>query len=175
MVSSLIGFATPCYYYLIFTERALIAPPEMDRQQLVLDTNVVLDWIVFRDPGVEFIVRAIESGQAQPVTSDACLEEFRRVLEYPALKLGAAARSIAFERYRSSATLFDAGVLSAPVALPRCTDADDQKFLELAWHANAHWLITKDRALLKLARAVGTLGRFAVVKPGQCDWGLAAG
>jgi len=144
-------------------------------RQLVLDTNVVLDWIVFNDPGVEPIARAIESGQAQPVTSDACLEELRRVLEYPALKLDAATRSIAFERYRARATLFDAGILSAPAELPRCTDADDQKFLELAWHANAHWLITKDRALLKLARAVEKLGRFAVVNPGQCDWGLAAG
>jgi uncharacterized protein len=144
-------------------------------RQLVLDTNVVLDWIVFNDPGVESIARAIESGQARPVTSHACLEELRRVLEYPALKLDAAARAIAFERYRASVTLFDAGVLPAPVELPRCTDADDQKFLELAWHANAHWLITKDRALLKLSRAVGKLGRFAVVKPGQCDWGLAVG
>jgi putative PIN family toxin of toxin-antitoxin system len=147
----------------------------MDRQQLVLDTNVVLDWIVFNDPGVAFIARVIESGQARPVTSDACLEELHRVLGYPALKLDASARSIAFERYRSRATLFDAGVLPAPVELPRCTDADDQKFLELAWHCNAHWLVTKDRALLKLARAVEKLGRFAVVKPGRFDWQLVAG
>jgi predicted nucleic acid-binding protein len=38
------------------------------------------------------------------------------------------------------------------VRLPVCTDKDDQKFLELARDANATILITKDKALLKLAR-----------------------
>jgi hypothetical protein len=33
-----------------------------------------------------------------------------------------------------------------------CTDPDDQKFIDLAVAARAHTLVTRDKALLKLAR-----------------------
>lgn len=134
------------------------------KERWVLDTNVVLDLVVFRDPAVEPIARAIRSGAAVPVTSHDCLEELRRVLAYPQLKLDELGRLAAFECFRALAKLVD--VPSTPPApLPLCTDVDDQKFLELAWHSNAHCLVTKDKALLRLARAVARLGRFAVLKP----------
>ena len=38
---------------------------------------------------------------------------------------------------------------TAPFA---CSDRDAQKFLGLAYAARADWLVTKDKALLKLAR-----------------------
>jgi putative PIN family toxin of toxin-antitoxin system len=132
---------------------------------LVLDTNVVLDLVVFRDRGVQPIAEAIASGAAIPVTSHACLEEFGRVLAYPQLALDASAQSDAFEYFRSRAQLFDVPVPAVAADLPLCSDADDQKFLELAWHANAHCLVTKDKALLGLGCAVARLGRFAIVKP----------
>ena len=141
-----------------------VAAPTRLTERWVLDTNVVLDLVVFRDPAVEPIARAIGSGAAVPVTSHACLEELRRVLAYPQLKLDEPGRLAAFECFRTLAQLVD--VSSAPHApLPLCTDADDQKLLELAWHANARCLITKDKALLRLARAMAKLGRFAVLKP----------
>jgi predicted nucleic acid-binding protein len=37
-------------------------------------------------------------------------------------------------------------------SLPLCSDRDDQKFLELAAASQADWLVTKDKALLKLSR-----------------------
>jgi predicted nucleic acid-binding protein len=46
-------------------------------------------------------------------------------------------------------------VVAPPVSgvrLPVCSDKADQKFLELARDAGAEVLITKDKALLKLAR-----------------------
>jgi putative PIN family toxin of toxin-antitoxin system len=132
----------------------------------VLDTNVVLDLVVFRDPGVELIAMAIRSGAAVPVTSHACLEELRRVLAYPHLNLDESGRLTAFDCFRAQALLVEVPATSAPNAtLPLCTDMDDQKFLELAWHANARCLITKDKALLRMARAVAKLGRFSVLKP----------
>ena len=36
--------------------------------------------------------------------------------------------------------------------LPKCSDPDDQKFLELARDCGADYLVTKDKALLALAR-----------------------
>jgi len=132
---------------------------------VVLDTNVVLDLFVFRDPGVAPIAAAIGSGAAVPVTSHACIEELRRALAYPQLGLDAPAQSAALERFMAQTTLCDFAALSVPVEMPRCTDTDDQKFLELAWHSNARCLVTKDKALLRLARAVAKLGRFRVLKP----------
>lgn len=126
---------------------------------------MVLDLLVFRDPGVQAIARAIRSGEVVALTSHACNEELRRVLAYPQLKLDAPAQAAALDRHRAQATLFDVTALPAPVELPLCADQDDQKFLELAWHANARWLVTKDKALLALARAVARLGRFAIVRP----------
>ena len=137
-------------------------------QPVVLDTNVVLDLLVFRDPGVEWIAQAIRSGAAVPVTSHDCLEELCRVLAYPQLKLDESGRLTAFECFRAQAQLVDVPA-TLPAPLPQCTDPDDRKFLELAWHSNARYLITKDKALLRLARAVATMGRFVVVKPGNFD------
>ncbi len=140
---------------------------------LVLDTNVVLDLVVFDDPRVHRIAQAIGSGAAILVASRACLEELRRVLDYPRLKLDAQAQREAFERFRSQATLFESPAAAGPEVLPLCTDPDDQKFLELAWHAKAHCLVTRDKALLGLARAIARFGGFAVVSPEQFDRGLA--
>jgi predicted nucleic acid-binding protein len=41
--------------------------------------------------------------------------------------------------------------------LPTCRDPDDQKFLEAALNSRADFLLTKDRALLDLARRVAPL------------------
>jgi predicted nucleic acid-binding protein len=39
-----------------------------------------------------------------------------------------------------------------PARLPRCRDADDQKFLEVARDAGAMLLISRDKALLRVDR-----------------------
>lgn len=69
------------------------------------------------------------------------------------------------------------GVLNLLPTLPpaplnlRCSDADDQIFVDLALAQGARWLITHDRALLKLARRAGGRG-LAIVTP-TC-WEVAA-
>jgi predicted nucleic acid-binding protein len=130
----------------------------------VLDTNVVLDWLVFADPASAPLVRSLDSGALRLVSNAECLAELERVLAYPVLELDEARRAAALARYRERAVM-EPDVLREPSGLPRCTDADDQKFLELAWHAGARWLVTKDNALLALAARVARLGRFAIVTP----------
>ena len=51
------------------------------------------------------------------------------------------------------------------VRLPVCSDKDDQKFLEVARDADADILITKDKALLKLARKTAQAGMFRIMVP----------
>ena len=65
---------------------------------LVLDTNVVLDWVAFDDARVRPIVGAIECGTWRAATSDDCLKELRRALGYAQVKLTPAAQVLAFER-----------------------------------------------------------------------------
>lgn len=132
---------------------------------LVLDTNVVLDWVAFGDPRVEPIVAAIERGALRAATSAACLQELRRALGYPQVKLDDADQALAFGRYLAHAREFEIPETGPAPDLPRCEDPDDQKFLELAWHARASHLLTRDKALLKLARRVAESGRFAVLAP----------
>jgi predicted nucleic acid-binding protein len=54
---------------------------------------------------------------------------------------------------------------SRAIQLPNCSDRDDQKFLELARDAGAAILVTKDKALLKLARRTARDGLFRIMPP----------
>ena len=49
--------------------------------------------------------------------------------------------------------------------LPLCKDTDDQKFVETAYQCKAAVLITKDKALLRLARQTARLGVCAILTP----------
>ncbi len=113
--------------------------------RLVLDTNVVLDLVVFEDAGVRALRAAIERAEVTAYTSAACLDELRRVLAYPRI-----ARLDAFERYAGWARCVPQPAAADP-RLPRCADPDDQKFLALALAVEADLLLTKDKALLALA------------------------
>ena len=50
-------------------------------------------------------------------------------------------------------------------SLPKCKDRDDQKFLELAHAAQADWLVSKDRAVLKLAKRIARDFGFQIAQP----------
>ena len=131
--------------------------------RLVLDTNVVLDLVVFDDPGTAPLRAAIEAGRVSVYTNPECVAELHRVLAYPRFALGEAAQETALRWFETHAQAIAAAAAKPP--LPRCSDPDDQKFLELAWAAQADFLVTKDKALLELARRVARLGRFLVSSP----------
>lgn len=111
------------------------------------------------------IVTAIEGGALRAATSSACLQELRRALGYAQLRLDATAQALAFGRYTAYAVVFEIPGLVGATNLPLCEDPDDQKFLALAWHVRASHLLTRDKALLKLARRIAESGRFAVLAP----------
>lgn len=129
-------------------------PAPESATRLVLDTNVWLDWLVFDDAGVAPIKTAVAAGHARIFISDLCTAELARVLGYPlsGRALDEAARAAALA---CCASLADDAALCTRRhvidALPKCADADDQKFLELARDCGADALITKDHDLLALA------------------------
>ena len=54
--------------------------------RLVLDSNVWLDWLLFNDPVVAPLRKAVEAGNAEVFIDAACEAELRRVLGYPFYK-----------------------------------------------------------------------------------------
>ena len=128
---------------------------------LVLDTNVVLDWLVFADPGVAHIVSAIENGTVRWLACASMRDELQRTLGYRMLQKWK-------PNCEYSLSQFDLHTVmqSTPPTLPslRCSDPDDQVFLDLAATSGATWLITHDRALLRLARRASAL-RVQIVRP----------
>lgn len=134
--------------------------------RLVLDTNVWLDWLVFDGNEVAGLKQARRDNAVEFVIDAACLEEVTRVLAYPEFALDAAARAENLAEIGRLAGFF-AGAATA-AALPRCTDPDDQKFLQLASAAKADALITRDKALLKLGRRTRRTCGFSIDAPR--DW-----
>ena len=132
---------------------------------IVIDSQSLFDWMVFRNPvcarwdaalsgeGWEWIftskmrsefdfVAAKGFGERWPIDAGALAATWSRhgrAVETPA-PLGAAARL-------------------------HCTDADDQKFIDLAIIARAHTLVTRDKALLRLARKALERHGVRVCKP----------
>ena len=130
---------------------------------IVLDTNVCLDLFVFHDPRWAPLLAALESGAIQAVTRADCRDEYRLVLHYPHLPLDEASRPAAAARF--DALVKVVAPTSRALRLPACSDRDDQKFLEIARDAGAAILITKDKALLKLARRTARENLFRILAP----------
>jgi predicted nucleic acid-binding protein len=85
------------------------------------------------------------------------------VLAYPEFGLDSAQQATLFARYQALALKAD--VVGVDVGLPRCSDPDDQQFIELAAAIRAQCLVSKDRALLKLHRRCAP--QFRILTPAE--------
>ncbi|MEF7615301.1 PIN domain-containing protein [Aquincola sp. MAHUQ-54] len=116
----------------------------------VLDTNVVLDWMVFDNPVVRPLAEAIRAGRVQWLACQRMRDELAHVL----------GRGVGGPPDAGSQALscWDAHAQLRPLHAPgagerlHCTDADDQVFIDFAVVFRVRWLLTRDRALLKLAK-----------------------
>lgn len=129
--------------------------------RLILDTNVVLDILHFADAPALPILSSLEAGNAQCYASLEMLDELRRVLSYAAFKLDEKSQLALHARYQGVTRL--AKSTSVGSRMPRCSDPDDQMFLELAASTQADLLVSKDKALLALKRYPGLT--FKIVTP----------
>jgi putative PIN family toxin of toxin-antitoxin system len=147
----------------------------MIQKRIVIDTNVCLDLFVFRDPRWIPLLDALRSGELEAVTRDDCRTEWLMVLQYPHLPLDEQSRPGAISAFDNLiACLLPHDMPGRnDVRLPVCTDRDDQKFLELARDSSAAILITKDKALLKLAKRTAKAGMFHIMTPEKwiASWG----
>jgi predicted nucleic acid-binding protein len=125
--------------------------------KLVLDTNVVLDWLLFRNPSCLWLDAAIQGGHVHWLATKAMRDEFDHVLGRGVLdrwRPDAQALSSSWARWSHA-------VEASPQALThtlQCTDTDDQKYIDLALQVGAAALLSRDRAVLHLARRARHLG-----------------
>ena len=124
----------------------------MQPKLIVIDSQSLLDWMVFRNPVCERWNAVLDGSPWQWIFTSEMKAEF----DFVAAKgfgerwpVDTAALAAIWSRH--------ARVVETPAELGaasrlHCTDADDQKFIDLAIAARAHTLVTRDKALLRLAR-----------------------
>ena len=124
----------------------------MPRQLIVIDTQSLFDWMVFRNPACASWDAALGGQDWEWIFTSDMKTEF----DFVAAKgfgerwpVDAAAATAMWARH--GRPVDQPAPLGAADRL-HCTDPDDQKFIDLAIAARAHTLVTRDKALLKLAR-----------------------
>lgn len=116
----------------------------------VLDTNIVLDLFLFKDPRAAPLLEQLISGQLTWHATAHMRNELERVLTYPhiAAKLAFYQKSpadilAAFDQF---AKLAPAPAVRAPYV---CKDPDDQVFIDLACHLARKALATNESGQLR--------------------------
>jgi len=118
---------------------------------IVLDTNIVLDALVFNDPAAQPLKAALAAQSVQWLATPAMRDELERVLGYPKIVARMAYYQVSADEVLAR---FDAQVRlveAAPKTMLTCRDPDDQKFIDLAV-AHKAVLLSKDRAVLCMAK-----------------------
>ncbi len=147
-----------------------LPPPSRNAALAVLDTNVMLDLWLFDDPRAQALRNALLQGQLVALATAAMLAELIDVLQRPfvaswptpAAQVLDTVHTLCRQVTPPSSTIGPA---------PRCSDGDDQKFIDLAWAWPTQWLVSRDRAVLRLARAARAGGLRIVTPEG---WAAAA-
>ncbi|MEP6558504.1 MAG: PIN domain-containing protein [Burkholderiales bacterium] len=128
------------------------------RRLVVLDTNIVLDLLVFDDPRVGALKTALQFGSVQWLATRAMRDELARVLGYPNIVAWSARRGRDPDAVCIDVLAgFDAHahiVADASPAPLLCSDPDDQGFIDLAW-AHGAALVSNDRAVIDVWKRLG--------------------
>ena len=132
----------------------------------VFDTNICLDFFVFHDPLSCQLLDAVKNGKLTAITRTDCRDEFLKVLDYPKLALTENEQKQAIASFDRFISVIEPEIKKR-FLLPVCTDPDDQKFLETAFDADAQFLFSKDKALLRLARHNRKHGLFRIMSPSR--------
>ena len=130
--------------------------------RVVIDTNIVLDLWLYKDPATPALLEALERKTVQWLATQVMRDELGRVLAYTHI-----VNRLAFSQLNAQHILaqFDTHAQLMPTAAKAlfvCRDADDQKFIDLAAEHKTQ-LISKDKAVLTMRNRMARLG-VAVAK-----------
>jgi hypothetical protein len=127
-------------------------PARMSPKLIVIDSQSLFDWMVFHDPVSARWAAALKGPDWKWIFTSDMKAEF----DFVAAK-GFGERWPVDAEAVACAWSAHAHAVETPPPLGAsdrlaCTDQDDQKFIDLAIAARAHTLVTRDKALLRLAR-----------------------
>lgn len=117
--------------------------------RVVIDTNLVLSALVFAGGRLAPLRLAWQEQRLQPLLSKATAAELIRALAYPKFKLAAHEQEELLADYLPYCKVVR--IPTPPPPTPRCRDAFDVPFLELALAGKADALVSGDKDLLSLA------------------------
>ena len=139
-----------------------MTPPTPERPIVVLDTNVVLDLLLFRDPECAALQATMSAAGVRWVATGAMRDELAHVLARGSLDAWNPDRAALWAQWDRLCVELPVPERGGPDGRLRCNDPDDQKFIDLALACGARWLVSRDRAVLKLARRLRERGVEAV-------------
>lgn len=115
----------------------------------VFDTNVVVSALLFTTGQLAWLRQAWREGVVVPLLSAGTVRELMTVLAYPKFRLTSGDIEILLADYLP----YGQSIHPVPELsnAPRCRDAHDQLFVDLASVSKADWLVTGDKDLLALA------------------------
>jgi putative PIN family toxin of toxin-antitoxin system len=126
------------------------------KPRLVLDTNVILDLLVFKDPSTEPIRLLLDAKLVDAVRSEASILELVDVIQRPTFKLSREEQEMILQAWERSTRLLENGALEpAPFT---CRDLDDQVFINMAYSLRPSLLLSKDLRVLELRRTAMRYG-----------------
>lgn len=135
------------------TSAALLHPTGL----VVIDTNIILDLFVFQDAVQTALLQALRAGQLQWLATSAMQQELAHVLARDSTQLQAHKKGVQTSDVMQAMVDLATWVPPSPVCSFRCKDRTDQGFVDLAFSHQA-LLISKDKAVLKLARRMAAVG-----------------
>ena len=129
---------------------------------VILDTNILLDLIVFKDISVEKLHVLFEKNKIYFLFSIETVNEFKRVINYKKFKFSETQKNKFIEELNyliGNTDVFDLNISELPVII---RDPDDHKFIELAYQTKTKYLLTKDNDLLKIKKKLIDYGIMAL-------------
>lgn len=122
--------------------------------RFVFDTNIILDFFVFEDPGCTHFLEALLEGKILSFCTPSTLEELRIVLGRSVFSLTPEKQEKILTNWKAlSVTLED-----IPQEALKCRDSDDNKFLDLAFQVKPCTLVSKDKLVLRVRSKARKLG-----------------
>lgn len=117
---------------------------------VVLDTNILLDILVFDDERAHPLRAALTNQELDAVATQHTIEELADVISRPQFELDLQEQTNVMMQWQSWVRIVnDEDLVVAPW---KCKDRDDQVFINLAFSLKPATLISKDKMVLKIAK-----------------------
>ena len=134
--------------------------------QVVFDTSSIVIPILRPDSASAWVRESWEGNRTIPIATNETISELLAVLQQPRFSISSEQAEALTIRYASHCRILTP--MPDPSA-PKCRDLDDQKFVDLAYLANADYLISNDPDLL----ALEDISQVPIIRPSELHTRLA--